>query len=102
MFVFYIFRGQESCGITTSLGDKNKVQTHKKDGLVGQAFKQEDINRLRGNLGIGHTRYSTVGGTNAHNTQPFVVHTKHGVLSLAHNGELVNAAKLRQEARFLI
>ncbi|XP_035214009.1 amidophosphoribosyltransferase-like [Stegodyphus dumicola] len=90
-------RGQESCGITTSDGDINYVRTHKQSGLVSHAFREDDLNKLRGNLGIGHTRYSTLGGTEHLNTQPFVVHTKHGVLAVAHNGELVNASELRRE-----
>ncbi|XP_015910139.1 amidophosphoribosyltransferase isoform X2 [Parasteatoda tepidariorum] len=90
-------RGQESCGITTSNGDLSNVNTHKMAGLVTHAFKEEDLAKLKGNLGIGHTRYSTAGGTQHLNTQPFVVHTKHGVLAIAHNGELVNAPQLRRE-----
>lgn len=90
-------RGQESCGITTSFGDINSVRTHKKAGLVSHAFTEDDLSKLKGNLGIGHTRYSTLGGTEHLNTQPFVVHTKHGVVAVAHNGELVNASELRRE-----
>ncbi|XP_054718266.1 amidophosphoribosyltransferase-like [Uloborus diversus] len=90
-------RGQESCGITTSKGEINCVLTHKAAGLVSHAFSEDDLNKLKGNMGIGHSRYSTRGGTEHLNTQPFVVHTKHGVLAVAHNGELVNAPELRKE-----
>lgn len=50
-----------------------------------------------GNLGIGHTRYSTSGGIDLQLAQPFVVHTSYGTLSVAHNGELVNSKKLRKK-----
>lgn len=49
-----------------------------------------------GNLGIGHTRYSTSAGSEEVNCQPFVVHSAHGALAVAHNGELFNAGKLRR------
>ncbi|XP_046691860.1 amidophosphoribosyltransferase [Silurus meridionalis] len=65
-------------------------------GLVSTAFKPEDMLKLRyGNLGIGHTRYSTTGISELQNCQPFVVETLHGKIAVAHNGELVNAAALR-------
>ncbi|GIY69562.1 amidophosphoribosyltransferase [Caerostris extrusa] len=92
-------RGQESCGIVTSNGDKHSMKTHKASGLVSHAFKEDDLAKLKGNLGIGHTRYSTLGGTEHLNTQPFVVNMKHAKLALAHNGELVNASELRRVAR---
>lgn len=50
-----------------------------------------------GNLGIGHTRYSTTAGSSAVNCQPFVVHTYHGALAIAHNGEIINAPALREK-----
>ncbi|XP_055932416.1 amidophosphoribosyltransferase-like [Argiope bruennichi] len=90
-------RGQESCGIVSSNGDKHIMRTHKGSGLVSHAFKEDDLAKLKGNLGIGHTRYSTLGGTEHLNTQPFVVNMKHAKLALAHNGELVNASELRRE-----
>lgn len=68
-------------------------------GLVSTAFKPEDMLKLRyGNLGIGHTRYSTTGMSELQNCQPFVVDTLHGKIAVAHNGELVNAAALRKKA----
>lgn len=91
-------RGQESAGIVTSKGnDSNKMNMHREMGLVSAVFREEDLAILKGNLGIGHTRYSTAGGSNQQNIQPFVVHTIHGLLAVAHNGELVNAHKLRQK-----
>lgn len=67
-------------------------------GLVNNAFPPEDLLKLRyGNLGIGHTRYSTTGISELQNCQPFVVDTLHGKIAVAHNGELVNAAALRKK-----
>lgn len=89
-------RGQESCGIVTSNGDLKQLQSHKGSGLVSHSFKEDDLAQLKGNLGIGHTRYSTLGGTEHLNTQPFIVNMKQAKLALAHNGELVNASELRR------
>ncbi|KAI5090440.1 amidophosphoribosyltransferase [Silurus meridionalis] len=93
-------RGQESAGIVTSNGSSPPTYTTLKGmGLVSTAFKPEDMLKLRyGNLGIGHTRYSTTGISELQNCQPFVVETLHGKIAVAHNGELVNAAALRKKA----
>ena len=99
LFIYFLSRGQESCGITTSFGDISSVLTHKKSGLVSHAFTEDDLSKLKGNMGIGHTRYSTLGGTEHLNTQPFVVYTKHGIVAIAHNGEIVNASDLRKEVK---
>ncbi|TSN30204.1 Amidophosphoribosyltransferase [Bagarius yarrelli] len=92
-------RGQESAGIVTSNGSSPPTYTTLKGmGLVSTAFKPEDLLKLRyGNLGIGHTRYSTTGMSELQNCQPFVVDTLHGKIAVAHNGELVNAAVLRKK-----
>lgn len=66
-------------------------------GLVSQIFNDQIIQSLSGRLGIGHTRYSTSGVSDNLHCQPFVVHSIHGPLALGHNGELVNAHRLRQE-----
>uniref|UniRef100_A0A8C4T4C3 Phosphoribosyl pyrophosphate amidotransferase n=1 Tax=Erpetoichthys calabaricus TaxID=27687 RepID=A0A8C4T4C3_ERPCA len=67
-------------------------------GLVNTAFQTEDLEKLRsGNLGIGHTRYSTTGVSELQNCQPFVVETLHGKIAVAHNGELVNSQNLRRK-----
>ncbi|PVD34500.1 hypothetical protein C0Q70_05775 [Pomacea canaliculata] len=88
-------RGQESAGIVTSTGDnRQRFSSKKYMGLVN-SFTEEDLKKLRGNLGIGHTRYSTQGDSDLVNVQPFVVETLHGLIAVAHNGELVNAAKLK-------
>lgn len=71
-------------------------------GLVSTAFKSEDLLKLRhGNLGIGHTRYSTTGMSELQNCQPFLVDTLHGKIAVAHNGELVNAAALRKKVSYM-
>nr|XP_006000233.1 PREDICTED: amidophosphoribosyltransferase [Latimeria chalumnae] len=67
-------------------------------GLVNNVFREEIVEKLRiGNLGIGHTRYSTSGISELQNCQPFVVETLHGKIAVAHNGELVNARHLRKK-----
>ncbi|XP_017021482.1 amidophosphoribosyltransferase [Drosophila kikkawai] len=91
-------RGQESAGIATSEGKCSKnFNVHKGMGMISTLFNDDSMKKLRGNLGIGHTRYSTAGASEVVNCQPFVVHTAHGALALAHNGELVNNESLRRE-----
>ncbi|MGF1516173.1 MAG: amidophosphoribosyltransferase [Elainellaceae cyanobacterium] len=88
-------RGQEAAGIATFEGDK--VHLHKNAGLVNQVFNEDVLGRLPGNLAVGHTRYSTTGGSHTANAQPVLVETERGPFALAHNGNLVNAHELRQE-----
>ncbi|XP_017140762.1 amidophosphoribosyltransferase [Drosophila miranda] len=91
-------RGQESAGIATSEGKSStNFNVHKGMGMISTLFNDDSMKKLRGNLGIGHTRYSTAGGSGVVNCQPFVVHTAHGAMALAHNGELVNNESLRRE-----
>ncbi len=66
-------------------------------GLVSQAFRESDLERLEGHIAIGHTRYSTTGSTRIQNAQPILVRNPHGELALAHNGNVINAQELRQE-----
>ncbi|XP_050299681.1 amidophosphoribosyltransferase-like isoform X2 [Anthonomus grandis grandis] len=89
-------RGQESTGIVTSEGH-NEFNVQKGMGLVKNVFTNDNISHLTGTMGIGHTRYSTSAKSTAVNAQPFVVHSMHGSLAVAHNGELVNAAALRKQ-----
>ncbi|KAI4485031.1 hypothetical protein M0802_012833 [Mischocyttarus mexicanus] len=90
-------RGQESAGIVTSKGVCSKsFYVHKGMGLINNIFNDESMKKLKGNLGIGHTRYSTCAASEEVNCQPFVVHTAHGALAVAHNGELVNTESLRK------
>lgn len=65
-------------------------------GMINNIFNDESIRRLKGNLGIGHTRYSTSAASEEVNCQPFVVHTAHGAMAVAHNGQLVNCESLRR------
>ena len=90
-------RGQESAGIVTAKGPGELFHLHKAMGLVGQVFKEGDIERLTGTRGIGHTRYSTTGSSNLVNAQPMIGHGSRGQIALAHNGNLVNAETLRDE-----
>ncbi|MFO7654155.1 MAG: amidophosphoribosyltransferase [Candidatus Krumholzibacteriia bacterium] len=88
-------RGQESAGI--SVADGHRVATHKRMGLVADVFDEATIRALGGNFAIGHVRYSTSGSSNILNAQPIQVTSHHGTMSLAHNGNLVNAPELRRE-----
>lgn len=87
-------RGQESAGI--AVADGEKVDMHKGLGLITEAFNQEDLDRLKGHIGIGHVRYSTTGANNVANSQPLVANSKLGSIALAHNGNLVNADVIRE------
>jgi glutamate synthase domain-containing protein 1 len=90
-----INRGQESCGVVTSEGN-NEFHIHKGMGLVKNVFNKDNISKLKGSLGIGHTRYTTRAASSSVNCQPFVVHSMHGSLATAHNGQLVNCSSLRK------
>ncbi|HIP34670.1 MAG TPA: amidophosphoribosyltransferase [Methanothermococcus okinawensis] len=88
-------RGQEGAGIAVSNG-KN-IYSYKGLGLVSEVFSKEVINSLRGQVGIGHVRYSTTGGTFVENCQPFIVNSTLGNLAIAHNGDILNSHILREE-----
>lgn len=90
-------RGQESAGIVTAKGSDSPFAMHKSMGLVAQVFQPPDLERLTGTRAIGHVRYSTTGSSNVKNAQPFLVTTARGQLAIGHNGNLVNAALLREE-----
>ena len=91
-------RGQESCGIAVSdtNGPKGKVLSHKDMGLVNEVFTPEDLEKLKGNIGVGHVRYSTAGSSTRENAQPLVLNYVKGTLAMAHNGNLINAVDLRK------
>ncbi len=95
-------RGQESCGIAVSdtHGPQRKVLSHKGMGLVNEVFSGKHLAKLRGDIGIGHVRYSTAGGSTRENAQPLVLNYVKGTLGLAHNGNLVNAPELRRELEY--
>ena len=85
-------RGQESAGIATSDGER--ILIYKDMGLVSQVFTESDLVSLKGNLAIGHTRYSTTGSSTWVNAQPTLRPTKYGTLALGHNGNLTNIGEL--------
>ena len=89
-------RGQEACGIATF--DKTAFHTEKHLGLVGENFVGEDMpKRLPGHSAIGHNRYSTQGKPGIRNVQPIFADLSGGGCAIAHNGNLTNARKLRQD-----
>ncbi|WP_346727110.1 amidophosphoribosyltransferase [Fumia xinanensis] len=91
-------RGQESCGIAVgdTLGPR-RILLHKDMGLVSEVFNEERLQKLGGNIGVGHVRYSTAGDSSPQNAQPLVLNYIKGTLCIAHNGNLVNAVELRRE-----
>lgn len=91
-------RGQESCGIAVSDTEgPNVVKSHKGMGLVNEVFDPEKLEKLKGNIGVGHVRYSTAGASTRENAQPLVLNYVKGTLALAHNGNLINTPELRHE-----
>jgi len=89
-------RGQESCGIAVC--EEGVITAHKDLGLVGEVFVPSELSALpKGNMAVGHVRYSTTGGNERRNCQPIVVNHMKGRMALAHNGNLSNAAELRAE-----
>ena len=92
-------RGQESCGIAVSdtSGPKGKVLSRRGMGLTNEVFSAEEISRLTGNIGVGHVRYSTAGGSTIENAQPLVLNYIKGTLGVAHDGNRLNAPPLRRE-----
>ncbi|MBL4690573.1 MAG: amidophosphoribosyltransferase [Rhodospirillales bacterium] len=89
-------RGQEAAGIVAYDGEQ--FHSHRALGLVGDNFNStETMTQLRGDMAIGHVRYSTTGGTVLRNIQPLFADFKFGGLAVAHNGNLTNAYKIRQE-----
>jgi amidophosphoribosyltransferase len=88
-------RGQESAGIAVS--DEGRLTTLRDMGLVTQVFDEQKLRGLRGELAIGHTRYSTTGSSQWWNAQPLVQHGSARTIALGHNGNLTNAAELRAE-----
>ncbi|WP_035288503.1 amidophosphoribosyltransferase [Clostridium sp. KNHs214] len=87
-------RGQESCGISVKNGEE--IKCYKDTGLVSDVFNKESLQNLKGNISIGHVRYSTAGGGGSINAQPLVSKFKLGSISIAHNGNLVNADVIRE------
>ena len=88
-------RGQESCGIATN--DDASIECVKGMGLVSDVLSSDKIKGLKGDIAIGHVRYSTAGGSVPENAQPIVTQYSKGTLSIAHNGNLTNANELKRE-----
>ena len=90
-------RGQESAGIVTASGPNSPFLRHVDMGLVSQVFSAQSLERLKGTRAIGHVRYSTTGSSTLLNAQPLMFSTGRGQIAIGHNGNLVNAAVLRDE-----
>jgi amidophosphoribosyltransferase len=96
-------RGQEGCGIVAydraanADGPWGKFSAHKSFGLVAESFDADQLAKFKGNLAIGHVRYSTQGGHIIQNVQPFYFRTQLGPMSIAHNGNLTNGVAIRKE-----
>ncbi|MFZ1343641.1 amidophosphoribosyltransferase [Thiothrix eikelboomii] len=87
-------RGQDAAGIVTS--DGRKLYLRRDNGLVKEVFLEQHMRSLLGSMGIGHVRYPTAGSSSSAEAQPFYVNSPYGI-SLAHNGNLTNAAELRKD-----
>lgn len=92
-------RGQEACGMAVSGTDRERgnVCFHKNLGLVSEVLTKEVLEKMDGNIGLGHVRYSTTGASVAENAQPLVLSYIKGTLALAHNGNLINTPELKWE-----
>jgi len=88
-------RGQESAGIAAT--DGNKIYLHSAMGLVAQVFNENALGQLKGNIAIGHCRYSTTGSSSISNAQPIMAEKDGMRIVVAHNGNIVNAKELRDE-----
>lgn len=88
-------RGQESCGI--AVNDDGVINLHKDTGLVNEVFTKEKLASLTGQMAVGHCRYATTGSKRRSNAQPLLVRHIKGHMALAHNGNLTNAAELREQ-----
>ncbi|GMQ45963.1 amidophosphoribosyltransferase [Vibrio sp. 10N] len=87
-------RGQDAAGIVTI--ESNRFRLRKANGLVKDVFEAKHMQRLQGNVGIGHVRYPTAGSSSASEAQPFYVNSPFGI-TLAHNGNLTNAHEVREK-----
>lgn len=88
-------RGQEGCGIVT-VNEEEQLRRVKGLGLVTEVFNNDNLSTLKGDMALGHVRYSTAGGGGIENVQPFMFRHNSGDFALAHNGNLVNSDQLRR------
>jgi len=95
-------RGQEAAGIATcdTNGPMGNIRLKKDMGLVSEVFHKNNIEELKGNIGVGHVRYSTTGGSVVENAQPIAMNYIKGSLALVHNGNIVNADELKKEQMY--
>ena len=95
-------RGQEAAGIsvTDTSGPMGNISTKKGMGLVSEVFSKNDIEKLSGNIGVGHVRYSTTGGSTIENAQPIAMNYVKGSLALVHNGNLINSKEIKEEQMY--
>ena len=87
-------RGQQGCGIAAA-GADGKIRMHKSQGLVKDVFSEEEVSGLPGRISIGHVRYPTTDVGGPENLQPFVIRSKDGVFSIAHNGNITNSEEVK-------
>lgn len=88
-------RGQEATGIASS--SEGKTFVVKKRGLVSEVFTDKKLKKLKGNMAIGHNRYSTAGSESVLDAQPIFARYKLGEISVVHNGNLINKDEIREE-----
>ncbi len=88
-------RGQEGAGICST--DRHNFYLHKSLGLVADIFSDANLKELKGDIAIGHNRYSTTGANNIANTQPIFAEINKGKIALVHNGNIVNASQIKKE-----
>ena len=86
-------RGQEACGIVVN--NKGVLTIHKGMGLVNDVFNEQALSALKGDMAVGHVRYSTTGSSILKNAQPLLIEYAKGSICIAHNGNLVNSLELR-------
>lgn len=91
-------RGQEGVGIAAF--DRENINRYRGEGLVTEVFTADKLEKLPGDTGIGHVRYSTTGGGGIENTQPLMVRSHTGDFAIAHNGNIVNARELKLQLEF--
>ena len=88
-------RGQDAAGILSYESNRMVFNLHKRSGLVDKVFQKSDLELLKGEMALGHTRYSTIGASDEKDMQPLMINFPFGI-GLAHNGNLVNVNELKR------